>query len=127
MRYAFGFFAACSLFLLPLVTKGYFKNQAQLKIARHLIETQGYAYCAIWGDGTDPFQLMAMNSPNHPNWRGQRQPDGTYLMTFTYRRSGKGYQHQWQVNLAEKRVETLSERTRTPLSVNETEHACSDR
>jgi hypothetical protein len=47
-------------------------------------------------------------------------------MTFWYRKSGKEYRHEWEVNLAEKRVKVLSEDTRFPVADNETERSCSE-
>ena len=95
--------------VVTLSRSGFFREQSRLKQARSLIETGGYAYCAIWGDGTDPFQLMARNSPLRPTWQGERQTDGSYLMTFSYRRSGQTYKHQWKVSLEGKRVAPVGE------------------
>lgn len=114
------------LMMIPLVRSGFFREQARLKQARSLIETGGHAYCAIWGDGTDPFQLMARNSPLLPRWQGVRQTDGRYLMTFSYRRSGREYEHQWKVDLEGKRVAPVRDMS-VPLQSSGNEMKCSDR
>jgi hypothetical protein len=114
-RVALGFFVFI-LAVIPLVRSGFFRKQFQLKQARALIEKGGYAYCAIWGDGTDPFQLMPLNSPMHPSWSGQYKANGIYLMTFTYRRSGKVYEHRWSVDLPNKRVLPSDDENHVPLS-----------
>jgi hypothetical protein len=114
------------LLLIPVVRSGYFREQARLKQARSLVETGGYAYCAIWGDGTDPFQLMARNSPLLPRWQGERQSDGDYMMTFTYRRSGKQYRHQWEVDLEGKRVYPAGDMS-VPQPKGTNEMQCSER
>jgi len=120
-------FVAALLILSPFLEKGYFRDQARQKQARALVEGGGYAYCAIYGDGADPFQLMDLNSPNHPAWSGRRQPDGTYALTFTYRRSGKQYEHRWRVDVAEKQVTPLTDETSVPVKVDEGQMQCGEK
>lgn len=116
----------CVFLLAPLVRGGFFREQARQKQARGLVESKGYAYCAIWGDKTDPISLMSMNSPMHPTWSGQPQADGTYLMTFSYRRSGVTYRHQWRVDLMVRTVTAVTDNTRVPVRVDESTGACSE-
>ncbi|MBW3625257.1 MAG: hypothetical protein KY468_17815 [Armatimonadetes bacterium] len=128
VRWMKGFGIGFLLFIAVLVLalkSGFFREQARMKQARAMIETGGYAYCAIWGDGTDPFQLMARNSPLKPRWSGERQVDGAYLMTFSYRKSGREYRHRWRVNLEEKRVNPAGEMS-VPVRTKPGERACSE-
>ncbi len=111
-----GVFIVLTLLLAPFIRSGYFRTQFHLKQARGLIEHGGYAYCAIWGDGADPFQLMPMNSPMKPRWEGIVRNDGTYLMVFTYRRSGRVYEHRWMVDLQTKQVTPVTPEGNTPYS-----------
>jgi hypothetical protein len=112
-------FAAAFLLLAALTVvfarSDFFREQVRLKQARRLIESGGYAYCAIWGDGSDPFQLMSVNSPNRPRWKGDRLTDGSYVMTFTYRKSQKEYRHQWKVDLSGKRVAPVDDGMSVPV------------
>ena len=119
-------FAVMVLVLVPLVHSGYFREQARSKQARHLVESQGYAYCAIWGDGTDPFQLMDLNSPYRPEWSAKREDLGSYVMTFRYRLRDKVFEHRWEVDVAAGRVTPLDEDTSVPISKSDDSRACRD-
>jgi hypothetical protein len=123
-----GAFLLLAVLTVVFARSDFFREQTRLKQARGLVEKGGYAYCAIWGDRTDPFQLMSVNSPNRPRWRGERMTDGAYLMTFTYRRGGQLFRHQWKVDLAGKRVAPVDDMS-VPTVSGETpnERECTER
>lgn len=94
--------------LVAYLGQGFFREQSRLKRARRLVERGGYLGAALDADMADPFVLARTTAPyTNPVWRGERDAEGNYILTFTYHQGPLRRTHKWSVNLREGTVTLL--------------------
>jgi len=94
--------------LAAYLGQGFFREQSRLKRARRLVERGGYLGAALDADMADPFVLARTTAPyTNPVWRGERDAEGNYILTFTYHQGPVRRTHRWSVNLREGTVVLL--------------------
>jgi|GEM_PF-1671838 hypothetical protein len=93
--------------IIAFLGKGFFQEQSRMKRARSLVERGGYLGAALNADAADPFVLARTTTFLDPTWRGERDAEGCYILTFSYQQGPKLRVHRWSVDLREGIVECL--------------------
>ncbi|MGQ9524008.1 MAG: hypothetical protein ACUVTZ_04115 [Armatimonadota bacterium] len=99
---------AALVVLVAFLGQSFFREQSRMKRARRLIERGGYLGAVLDADMADPFVLARTTAPyTNPVWRGERDAEGNYILTFTYHQGPVRRTHKWSVNLREGTVVLL--------------------